>query len=147
LIWSANLRAEDHTAHPQPRDIGLLLRQLAEPYRTMVLVAACLGLRVSEIIGLQWGDFNWDDLTLLVKRSVVQGRVGDTKTEASHLPLPVDPRLARIMDMLLDSKFDLSHSLQGLVPATFQFVRYQAVFWIRRIILFLGATRRILSRS
>jgi integrase len=63
----------------------------------MVLVAACLGLRVSEIIGLQWGDFNWDDLTLLVKRSVVEGRVGDTKTEASHLPLPVDPRLARIL--------------------------------------------------
>jgi integrase len=77
------------------REIGLLLRQLAEPYRTMVLVAACLGLRVSEIIGLQWGDFNWDDLTLLVKRSVVHGRVGDTNTEASRLPLPVDPRLAR----------------------------------------------------
>jgi len=67
------------------REIGLLLPQLAEPYRTMVLVAACLGLRVSEIIGLQWGDFNWEDLTLLVKRSVVHGRVGDTKTEASQL--------------------------------------------------------------
>jgi len=80
-----------------PREIGLLLRQLAEPYRTMVLVAACLGLRASEIVGLQWGDFNWDDLTLLVKRSVVHGRVGDTKTEASQLPLPVDPRLARIL--------------------------------------------------
>jgi len=36
------------------REIGLLLPQLAEPYRTMVLVAACLGLRVSEMIGLQW---------------------------------------------------------------------------------------------
>jgi integrase len=79
------------------REIGLLLPQLAEPYRTMVLVAACLGLRVSEIIGLQWDDFNWEDLTLLVKRSVVHGRVGDTKTEASQLPLPVDPRLARIL--------------------------------------------------
>lgn len=79
------------------REIGVLLPQLAEPYRTMVLVAACLGLRVSEIIGLHWGDFNWEDLTLLVKRSVVHGRVGDTKTEASRLPLPVDPRLARIL--------------------------------------------------
>jgi integrase len=79
------------------REIGLLLRQLAEPYRTMVLVAGCLGLRVSEIIGLQWGDFNWEDLTLLVKRSVVHGRIGDTKTEASQLPLPIDTRLARIL--------------------------------------------------
>ena len=79
------------------REIRLLLPQLAKPYRTMVLVAACLGLRVSEIIGLQWGDFDWEDLTLLVKRSVVHGRVGDTKTEASQLPLPVDPRLARVL--------------------------------------------------
>jgi len=79
------------------REIGLLLRQLDEPYRTMVLVAVCLGLRVSEIIGLQWGDFNWDDLTLLVKRSVVHGRVGDTKTEASRLPLPIDARLAEAL--------------------------------------------------
>jgi hypothetical protein len=31
----------------------------------MVLIAACLGLRTSEIIGLQWGDFNWEDLMLL----------------------------------------------------------------------------------
>jgi integrase len=75
-------------------DIRLVLEELAEPYRTMVLVAICLGLRASEIIGLQWGDFNWEDLTLLVRRSVVHGRVGDTKTEASRFPLPVDPRLA-----------------------------------------------------
>jgi len=60
----------------------------------MVLIAACLGLRASEIMGLQWGDFDWEDRTLLVRRSVVQGRVGDTKTEASGLPLPVDPSLA-----------------------------------------------------
>jgi len=75
-------------------DMRLVLRELTEPYRTMVLIAACLGLRASEIIGLQWGDFNWEDLTLLVRRSVVHGRVGDTKTEASRLPLPVDPSLA-----------------------------------------------------
>jgi integrase len=76
-------------------DMRLVLRELTEPYRTMVLIAACLGLRASEIIGLQWGDFNWEDLTLLVvRRSVVHGRVGDTKTEASRLPLPVDPSVA-----------------------------------------------------
>jgi len=75
-------------------EIRRVLEQLAEPHRTMVLVAVCLGLRASEIIGLQWGDFNWEDLTVQVKRSVVHGRVGDTKTEASRLPLPVDARLA-----------------------------------------------------
>jgi integrase len=75
-------------------DIRLILGELSEPYRTIILIAACLGLRASEIMGLQWGDFNWEDRTLLVRRSVVQGRVGDTKTEASRFPLPVDPSLA-----------------------------------------------------
>jgi integrase len=48
-------------------EIRRLLGQLAEPYHTMVLVAACLGLRASEIMGLQWGDFNWADLTVLIR--------------------------------------------------------------------------------
>jgi integrase len=76
-------------------DLRLVLGELTEPYRTMVLIAACLGLRASEIIGLQWDDFNWEDLTLLVRRSVVHGRVGDTKTEASRLLF----RLIRVWPM------------------------------------------------
>ena len=77
-----------------PDEIRVLLEQLGEPYRTMVLIAACLGLRASEIIGLQWGDFNWEDLSVLIRRGVVDGKAGDTKTEASRKALPVDPRLA-----------------------------------------------------
>jgi len=75
-------------------ELRLLLEQLAEPYHTMVLVAACLGLRVSEIIGLQWGDFDWDNMTVMIQRSVVQCQVGETKTEGSARPLPINPNLA-----------------------------------------------------
>jgi integrase len=46
-----------------------LFKHLGEPYRTVVLVAQCLGLRVSEILGLQWGDFNFDDHTVSVHAS------------------------------------------------------------------------------
>jgi integrase len=74
-------------------EIRILLAQLTEPYHTMVLVAACLGLRASEIMGLQWHDFNWEDLTVFIRRGVVNGRSGDTKTEASQKSLPIDPRL------------------------------------------------------
>src|SRR5450631_3756098 len=66
----------------------------------MVLVAACLGLRASEIVGLQWQDFNWEDLTVLIRRGVVNGRAGDTKTEASQKPLPINPRLACSLEEL-----------------------------------------------
>lgn len=81
------------------QEIKLLLPQLDEPYRTMVLIAASLGLRASEIMGLQWSDFDWVDRTVLIRRGVVNGRPGDTKTEASRKALPVDPSLA---DALLE---------------------------------------------
>jgi integrase len=83
-----------------PSEIRLLLAQLTGSYHTMVLVAACLGLRASEIMGLQWQDFNWEDLTVFVRRGVVNGRSGDTKTEASQKSLPIDPRLARSLQEL-----------------------------------------------
>jgi integrase len=72
-----------------------LLPHLREPYRTMVLIAGCLGLRAGEIVGLQWGDFNFDKSTLLVQRGIVHGRVGDVKTEYSCDAVPIAPELAR----------------------------------------------------
>jgi integrase len=71
-----------------------LLGELGQPYRTIVLVGGCLGLRISEILGLRWGDIDWGNRTLWVQRSVVAGKVYETKTEASLKPLPIDPELA-----------------------------------------------------
>lgn len=48
-----------------------MLPHLKQPYRTMVIVAQCLGLRVSEIVALKWGDFDFNDRVLLVQRSAV----------------------------------------------------------------------------
>jgi integrase len=74
-----------------------LLKHLDEPHRTMVLVAQCLGLRVSEILGLQWGDFSFENRSVLVQRSVVGGRVDDVKTEYSKDDVPLDDRLAEAL--------------------------------------------------
>ena len=70
-----------------------VLPHVREPYRTMVLIAGCLGLRAGEIVGLQWADFDFDKLTLLVQRGVVHGRVGDVKTEYSRDFVPLAPEL------------------------------------------------------
>lgn len=87
-------------------EILLLLEELSEPYDTMVIVAACLGLRVSEIVGLQWGDFDWENMTVLIQRAVVQCRVGETKTETSSRPLPIDPGLAaRLLELRKRTKY------------------------------------------
>jgi integrase len=81
-----------------PEQFHSLLPLIREPYRTMVLIAGCLGLRVSEIVGLQWGDFDFPEFTLLIQRSVVHGRVGDVKTEYSRDSVPLD---AAVVEALL----------------------------------------------
>jgi integrase len=80
-----------------PEEFELLLPLIREPFRTMVLVAGCLGLRVSEIVALQWGDFDFPGLTLLVNRSIVHGRIGEVKTEYSRDSVPLDPALVEAL--------------------------------------------------
>ena len=80
-----------------PEEFELLLPLIREPFRTMVLVAGCLGLRVSEIVALRWGDFDFPALTLLVNRSIVHGRIGEVKTEYSRDSVPLDPALVEAL--------------------------------------------------
>ena len=74
-----------------------MLEFLREPFKTMVLVAQCLGLRVSEIMGLKWSDFDFEQLTLLVQRASVHGRVDEVKTEYSRDHVPIDVALAQML--------------------------------------------------
>ncbi len=80
-----------------PEEFKGLLAELQEPCRTMVLIAGSLGLRISEILGLRWGDIEWEKLTVLIQRSVVAGKVYETKTEASRKPMPIDPQIAETL--------------------------------------------------
>ena len=80
-----------------PDEFRSLLAQLADPYRTMVILAGCLGLSRSEFTGLKWADFNWDAQTLSVQRGVVNCRVGNTKTQARRKPIPLAPELLIIL--------------------------------------------------
>ncbi len=75
----------------------LLLPLIPEPYRTMVVIAQCLGLRVSEILGLQWRDIDFESLILRAQRGVVQGRVNRVKSEYSEDEVPLDPAVAETL--------------------------------------------------
>jgi integrase len=74
-----------------------IVAKMKHPFQTMAVIAGCLGLRVGEISGLQWGDFNFEDSTVLISRSVVHGHVGDVKTEYSHEYMPLDGRLTEVL--------------------------------------------------
>lgn len=47
------------------------LQELGEPSRTVVILDLATGFRCSELPALKWCDVLWDDLTLLVRRGIV----------------------------------------------------------------------------
>jgi integrase len=49
----------------------------------------CLGLRASELFALRWEDFDHLGAVVAIRRAIVQGNVGDVKTERSDSPLPL----------------------------------------------------------
>jgi integrase len=80
-----------------PKEFKALLKELMEPYKALVLVAGYLGLRASELMGLQWGDIDWDNLTVFIRRSASGGHIYQTKTGQSSKPVPLDPSLAEVL--------------------------------------------------
>jgi integrase len=96
-----------------PEVFKALLAELPEPYKTMVITIGCLGLRVCELFGLQWGDIDFENLTVRVQRSLIEGEIYPTKTEASASELPLDPDLAGLL---------MTHRRQSAYSARSDFV-------------------------
>ncbi len=71
-----------------------LLEHIPEPFRTMCIVAMCLGLRVSEVLGLKWTDIDWEGMRIAIRQAYVYGRQGDVKTRTSQKWMPLDRSLA-----------------------------------------------------
>jgi integrase len=76
-------------------ELQALIPQLSARDRVLVLLDACTGLRVGELLGLKWSDVDFENGQLHVTRSVVNQVVGDCKTEASQKPVPLDSFLAQ----------------------------------------------------
>lgn len=60
----------------------------------MVFIAAATGLRVSELLAIQWGDVNFAAGELNLSRGIVSQHIGPLKTETSRKPVPMDSALA-----------------------------------------------------
>jgi integrase len=65
-----------------------LISLIREPYATMVYVAIFTGLRVSEIIGLRWGNVHHDSIN--VEDRYCRGEWGAPKSDASNATIPVN---------------------------------------------------------
>lgn len=53
-----------------PDEIRLLLKHADEPFRTFCLTAVLTGMRMGELLALQWGDIDWNANRTYVRRSI-----------------------------------------------------------------------------
>jgi integrase len=67
--------------------------------RTLVLVVAATGLRMSEALGLQWQDVDIAGQRIYVRRTYCHGAVGLPKTESSAKPVPMHGILAEVVEL------------------------------------------------
>lgn len=96
LVRQSRKRLKTPTALT-PAEFRSLLDNLSEPHRSMVITDACLGLRVSELLGLRWGNIDFENLTVKVQRSFVEGNIDSTENDVSEDTLPLAPALATML--------------------------------------------------
>jgi integrase len=65
--------------------------------RTITMLAAATGLRISECLGLQWQDLDFEREQIHVRRTWLGGQIGEPKTTASKQPVAMGALLADIM--------------------------------------------------
>jgi integrase len=65
--------------------------------RTLVLLAAATGMRISELLGLQWGDIDWDAQMIHLNRTWVYGEIGEGKSEESRQPVAMGNRMTTLL--------------------------------------------------
>lgn len=78
-------------------EIGALLSELKDPWRTAVYLAVTTGLRVSELLALKWEDVEFTAGEIRLLRGIVRQHIGEMKTEASRKPVPLDAELAKVL--------------------------------------------------
>jgi integrase len=83
------IRDTEGTAHYTLEEAENLINALVDRTDAQLVMALAFyeGLRPSEIVALQWGDF--DDTHVHIRRASVHGVMGDTKTPESKAALPV----------------------------------------------------------
>ena len=80
--------------HLDAEELRALLPELERRFRVMVFLDAVTGLRRSEFFALKWRDIDFGDSQIHVRHSICLNVVGNSKTEASRKPVPMDPILA-----------------------------------------------------
>src|SRR5262245_12798162 len=72
-----------------PAEIRSIIAAAEEPWRTLFMVPAMVGLRAGEALGLQACDLDFDRRTITIRRAAWCGRIQTTKSRRSEAVLPM----------------------------------------------------------
>ncbi|HEU0019238.1 MAG TPA: tyrosine-type recombinase/integrase [Thermoleophilaceae bacterium] len=88
---------DDEPARAMTRDeLQRLLAEVPDEWRPFFELLAQTGLRISEALGLQWGDVQFGDRPMLqVRRQDCRGELGPLKTANSRRDIPLSPTMSR----------------------------------------------------
>ncbi len=122
---------EDHEVRIlQPEETWQLICRLADPERTLVLLIAATGVRISEALALQWRHVRFQDNFIQIEQAFRLAEITRTKTKSSKANVPMCKAMAKFLlnwrsqsPYHRDSDFVFaSDKLNGKKPRTGQMV-------------------------
>jgi integrase len=114
----------------QPEQTWQIISRLEDPERTLVLLIAATGLRISEALGLQWKHVCFEDHSIRVEQAFRLAEITNTKTKSSKASVPMCGVLAEfLLNWRVNSPYHrdgdyvfASDKLNGEKPRTGQMV-------------------------
>jgi integrase len=91
---------EDHEAVKVllPQQVFALLERLPFSVQVAVMLVACTGVRISELLGLTWKHVEWASNRIVIQQTFRRGEIQKrTKTKASSAPVPMCEALATFL--------------------------------------------------
>jgi len=98
-----------------PDQLKRILAIAEEPWRTMFCILTLDGLRAGEVLGLKWGDIDFDRSVLHIRRTAWYGKIQTAKSEASETVLPIPSSL---LTMLKNYQVTWKPNVAGFLFAT-----------------------------
>jgi len=78
-----------------PDEINRLLDKADGRWWLLIMTAIYTGMRQGELLGLQWGDIDWNTKEIYVRRTFSDGRFSEPKTRSSRRRIRIDETLVQ----------------------------------------------------
>ena len=85
-----------------PKQVRSIINEVPEKFRALFTVAALTGLRIGEVLALQWKHVDFENRTLRIVQSLWYGELVEPKTKASNRTVLFGELLAKVLTRHLE---------------------------------------------